>query len=445
MLKYAIVIAHMFGFFALGTFLDDGVIIEDNTPSSLQPGEEQTVEITINKGEVEGFAKLQLELPDGLIATAGETKGASFTFSNQKVKFIWMSLPDNQEFTVSYKVQALPTASGSKVITGTFSYIKENQRVDYNMQSKMVEITETTTVIDSEQPSTGVEAEGLACVRTTTDLGNGNYLIKLDVVNSELSGFAKIKEILPPGSTISEEDSDGAVVTIESNSIKFIWFDVPTESAFSVAYRVRNVSTTPSIDGTFSFVEDNAPREAEVIDNGLISAEENLADNGIVTDEVDEMVATTTETPETDGTRDTTDNAISDQTEIEGASQDQIATHTTHTGEASTTETTDASTTVPDPDQGVSYRVQIAAAHRVVGASYFKSRHGFNEQFDIENHEGWVKYTTGSYSVYKGARDDRERIKNRYNFRGPFVTAYNDGVRITVQEALMITKQKWYK
>ena len=70
----------------------------------------------------------------------------------------------------------------------------------------------------------------------------------------------------------------------------------------------------------------------------------------------------------------------------------------------------------------------------------------FNETLKLENINGWFKYTTGHHQVYKAARNDRTRITDKYQkFQGPFVTAYNDGERISVQEALMITSQKWYQ
>jgi len=58
-------------------------------------------------------------------------------------------------------------------------------------------------------------------------------------------------------------------------------------------------------------------------------------------------------------------------------------------------------------------------------------------------HQGWHKYTVGEHQIYKGARNHREVIKTQHNIKGPFVTAYNNGVRITVQEALMISKDSW--
>ena len=82
------------------------------------------------------------------------------------------------------------------------------------------------------------------------------------------------------------------------------------------------------------------------------------------------------------------------------------------------------------------------AAHKTAGEKYFNSYFNYKGGFDLENHDGWIKYTTGDFENYKEARNKRENLK-KYNFPGPFVTAYNNNERITVQEALMISKQNW--
>ena len=48
----------------------------------------------------------------------------------------------------------------------------------------------------------------------------------------------------------------------------------------------------------------------------------------------------------------------------------------------------------------------------------------------------------GNHSEYKKARDSRNELKN-HEFPGPFVSAYNYGERISVQEALILSKQNW--
>ena len=96
---------------------------------------------------------------------------------------------------------------------------------------------------------------------------------------------------------------------------------------------------------------------------------------------------------------------------------------------------------------GISYRVQISASHKQVNANtHFNSAYKFSEEkVYVENHEGWIKYVVGSHDIYKSARDRRNQLTANYTFPGPFVTAYNEGERVTVQEALMISNQKWLK
>ena len=82
------------------------------------------------------------------------------------------------------------------------------------------------------------------------------------------------------------------------------------------------------------------------------------------------------------------------------------------------------------------------ASHRIATKNYVKNKYHFSENFDLENHDGWIKYTTGRFDQYKEARNKRNDL-NSNEFPGPFVTAYNFGQRITVQEALIISKQNW--
>ena len=72
----------------------------------------------------------------------------------------------------------------------------------------------------------------------------------------------------------------------------------------------------------------------------------------------------------------------------------------------------------------VDYRVQILASHRIATKNYVKNKYHFSENFDLENHDGWIKYTTGRFGQYKEARNKRNDL-NSNEFPGPFVTAYN--------------------
>jgi hypothetical protein len=87
--------------------------------------------------------------------------------------------------------------------------------------------------------------------------------------------------------------------------------------------------------------------------------------------------------------------------------------------------------------------VQLLAGHNDVSRNWISTRFNYNGSADSERHEGWVKYTTGSFPAYQLARNERENINNTHHFPQPFVTAYYLGERITVEEALVISQQDW--
>jgi hypothetical protein len=102
--------------------------------------------------------------------------------------------------------------------------------------------------------------------------------------------------------------------------------------------------------------------------------------------------------------------------------------------------------TLTKKDGDVNYFVQIGAfTSSKVGIDNLKKRFGINESIKSEMQGGFSKFMVGNHNEYKDARNHREIIKVTNKVKSAFVVAYNSGKRITVQEALMISNQKWFK
>ena len=106
------------------------VEISHTAEAKIIAGGQTEVTITINKENFSGPGRLKLDfgLADGLIPFENENDGASFTFSNKEALYIWYSIPSNETITIKYLISADANTLGNKKITGTFSYLDENER-----------------------------------------------------------------------------------------------------------------------------------------------------------------------------------------------------------------------------------------------------------------------------------------------------------------------------
>lgn len=474
MVKGFLILLNFFVLILLNLFLLQPIDIVHNPPQNLAPGQSAEVEVVINKGKIGGFAKFQLNAQAGLIIESVENSGASFTFHDQKAKFIWMSLPEDKSVTLRYRLMVAPTATGIKKIEGHFSYIDDNQRLVYDIPT--VSITTTSDVSEELTEDSSPNVQALASVtREIIPLDNGRYRIELSIDKQNLTGFAKVQETISRDYTAIASESAEAVFNIVDNKVKFVWFDIPATQELLIAYELIPVTDQAQfspITGDFSYLVNGETRTTAIgVEQPLISEESPIEEDPV--DEVETETAEVLPEPELSedeeaapeiveveevtpwDTGDLREPKEEDEAEPVAKPYDEPVTPETETPQE--TETTqineepeeEIATEAEAPQDdlrgpGIHYRVQISAAHKVVDANYFIERHKFNRAFFIEHHQGWIKYTTGNFDVYKAARDHRDQLRNGgHKLPGPFVTAYNEDERITVQEALMISNQKW--
>ena len=354
------------------------------------------VELTIKQSGIEGFAKIQEFVPFGATIEKGETKNAAYSYVKNKVKFVWMSIPAEETFKISYYVDlSNADVKDIKTIEGDFSYLENDasKKID-------VQFVESDTKILASAETNAPSQESV------------------------------------PQETITKETEN----KVETKSIV-------TETAIAavIPKSEMNSNNNDSNDEPVAVVEDDKAQKGSgnntSLENEVEDAESEIAENIEPKKEESNVISNKEIIDEPLASESTDENEIPEE-KIEVVSNDQVVASQSNKATSDKVE----EEVLVNSGSGVMYKVQIAAGHRVVDAEYFKKRHNFESDFSVENHEGWVKYTTGTYNSYKVARNSRVSInESGHKFNGPFVTAYNQGERITVQEALMISNQKWFK
>ncbi len=459
MIKQLILLVQVLGLFFYQLIFTGDLTVTQKIPSSIAQGTEAVVEITINKNDVTGFAKVQQIFPEGFTAEPIDTKGATFSFKDNKVKFIWMALPAEKEFTISYKVKPSGTTSGEFTVGGKFSFIADSERKNIDIPAATFSVVSEPLVAENppeedtistepivEEPAEeplveepveepvaeepAIEIISITGNRTIENVEEGKYRVSLEIDKKAIQGFAKITEIIPAGFTATEDDSKGGVFSFRENEAKVLWMAIPKDDKFTITYNIvaspEASNGTHNIRGHFSYLENDVTSKYDIDGSSFeLDRAEPLAEEPVVEEPAEEESTVTEPIVEEPAEEEPT---VAEPV-VEEPAEDPV--------------TNKEVTTTPNPENGINYKVQVGAGHQKVPANYFAIRFSLKDNVSTINHEGWIKYLVGSFGEYKAARDKRNKVRN--NVKTAFVTAYNSGTRITVQEALMISNQKWYK
>lgn len=452
----------MVGVLSINLMLSEDVSLSVGVPSEVNAGSEFDVELTLQKGSIESFARFQQDLPNGLTAQVVDPANANFTFENQKIKIIWLKLPSEKEFKILYRLKVDERLKGEFDLKGVFSYIEDNQRKSVNVVSSSIFIKQSSRIdpdliVDIKdfqqmvpvQPPISLIAKNVRCIRQVPSFvgANNEYVVNILVNKGSTEKFAKIEEEIPQGFKAEAIQTKDAIFTFKDQKVKFLWMNLPAEQRFVVSYKLIPINNTDIkqllLKGTFSFIINEATQVIDITQKevdltnldpknleGIIASVPvpNFSSTG--NQNVDgQPISSTYTDPGVDGGKEI---AIKYQ-KIEDKKQ------------VASKRGFDLKPYMLEPEKGVYYRVQLAAGHRPVDIKNYFKKYKLPQDIRTEQHEGWYKYSVGSFSGYKEARDYRVNLWKTTTINDAFVAAYNNGIRITVQEALMISNQKWCK
>jgi len=419
-----------------------------SAPSQVVAGDEFTVTLTISKGNITGFARFHQDLPKGFEVeeTGSDNEGAVFSFADQRLRLIWANLPENvSELRISYRIRIVePRLRGNLPMIGRFTYVVNNERLVAEVENAPVVVRAASSVAPSQSidiedfqnddvelaaavaPAVPVVPAAVAtpatqpAPTTATIMPEGSvfvmrqkpymvdkdFYVNLKVTKGELSGYGKIEEeLLTPNSNVEVIETKGALFSTEGNEVIFRWLKLPSENEFVISYKVtpRQTSSPLSVKGVFTF-DNGGNEESKDIDERDIDFSEHVPVPPLAAAQAEQ--ARPTQQPK-EPPRQTV-------------------------------------------QRGLVFKVQLLATRQSIGNSdainaffaKFRISEPITEEVqDFDPTQYAYKYVIGPYRRYDHAAAVRDQMWAK-GITDAFVTCYNNGDRITIQEALMISNRR---
>ncbi|MBN1132774.1 MAG: hypothetical protein JXR52_05810 [Bacteroidales bacterium] len=402
-------------------------------PETVYAGSEFEVRLTIEKGNLTDYSRYSQELPYGLSAVNVSSPNADFSFEEQRIRIIWLKLPEENLIQVIYRIRVDERLKGTFTLDGNFAYVVDEERKYTDIpvsdpitiipnsrinQSLVVDIRDFENVVKGiTQPET-VEGFAMVIRQKPVQLGDGSVLIRLLVRNPEGGKYAKIEETIPEGYMFEEVETAGGIVSFSASQVKYIWMKLPADPEFMVSYRLLPKAgerqEAVNITGVYSYTIGNSNYEDPVIEmetnleNLTPGQKHNLLLTGIL--------------PGESGTPGPQVPAIQPAEPVSSPAPESESRFI-------------QGTRVLESGIGVYYRIQLIALRMPFNGNLHFSRLGIDGDIRVEKHEGLYKYSAGSFSDYLAASRYKKTIENRPGLEDCFIVAYRNGLRISIEEA----------
>ena len=431
MMKYITHCLAVSMFFLSFSLSGQDVEISIDHPDRVNAGEDFTVTVTIKKGSLTDYSRFSQDIPLGLSATNVSSPNADFSFDEQRVRIIWLKMPDASEISVSYLLSVDSRLKGTFNLGGVFAYVVDEERKFLNFdQINAITIVPNRSIdpalIVDIRDFRGGAAVVPAAVSTGTGfamavrqkpllLNTGGYLVHILIDNPSGSKYAKVEETIPSGYLFEEVNSNEGIVSHAASTVKFIWMKLPEQSEFEVVYRLVPKQNEPQgnmlIEGLLTYTAGNENRVAEIVqmdvslDNLTTAQKRNLLDTGTVPagNKTAPAVKRETRPPST-------------STNV-GSASDRVI----------------VNTRVLNRGTGVYYRVQLTANLNAFDATTYYRQAGVDREVLVEQHQGLYKYTIGPFQSYDQALSYKEKVDRLPEIEGAFIIGYQNGNRVATR------------
>lgn len=220
------------------------VKVTHNLPASASPGQTIDAEFTVVKGNIGAFAKFQSDLPAGFTAANSDSKSGNFTFENNRVKIVWVSLPGDATFTFSFKITIPSSASGSMSLGGQFYYLENNVKKEFDIPVHSISLGgagAVTTITPVETTTTPTETKTTPVETTTTPTETNTIPVETTTTTPTETKTTPVETTTTPTET-KTTPVETKTTPVETKTAKTT---TPNRSGVTYHIQVAAVSTEP--------------------------------------------------------------------------------------------------------------------------------------------------------------------------------------------------------
>jgi hypothetical protein len=263
---------------------------------------------------------------------------------------------------------------------------------------------------------------------------NSDFEVKVQINKGDLDGEGTLQQTFPLGFNVEKEAGITGDFTFNDQTARISYEEIAGKPILIATYNISVGDIEAgeyTIPGMFMYMENDEAKVAQFKDKITIIAP---------------AVAVNTDQPDNNNQQSTTDdqnqsqnnqnkqNTGNQQTTDDGASN--TAASTTQKPEITKPETTKPETTKPatstaSAGDGLEYRVQVKAIFGgKESSSKIKRDYNLTEPVYENFHNGYTKYSTGSFKTYSEASNHKNYLRSEKNVKDAFVVAFYDGNRL---------------
>lgn len=260
--------------------LGQSLSINIMAPDKIYSGTDFIVNVNINKGQVDGFGRLLIKIPSGFTPFEKVSNNGKFEFDGEQIKIVWLNLPQENGYSISFGVKAAPNMEGYQVLRSEMSIGTSQGSYRAEARPHIITVVKTENIATGENMEVDysyIKEKGVTTIRQKPYLNNENVaIVNILVSKGSISGFGKIEETIPPGYTAESVISNSAIFVFnkKNRKVKYLWMNMPSVNQFIVSYKlipdVGSLEDIPFIiTGQFMYAEGSTSKTKEIIERNI--------------------------------------------------------------------------------------------------------------------------------------------------------------------------------